>query len=153
MTHTIHPNARPSKPREEGKTAVNLKGHRLVRRVNGPTALPYGVTVIESNGTYMRRREDGEGWDELSPNGKTFQEREESSTLGLDYPVVVVDLKTEDRRPNRSARRAEAQQERRDARRLRRFKSRRVRAFLAACSPEERAKYAAAGVLPTGTAQ
>lgn len=153
MTHTIHPNALPSKPREKGKTSVNLKGHRLVRRVSGPTALPYGVTVIESNGCYMRRREDGDGWDQVEANGKPVGEREESSALGLNYPVVVVDLKTEDRRANRAGRRVEEQQERRDARQLRRFKSRRVKAFLAACSPEEREKYAAAGVLPTEAAQ
>lgn len=153
MTHTIHPRALPSKPREEGKTSVNMKGHRLVRRVSGPTALPYGVTVIESTGNYMRRREDGDGWDELDPNGKTINVNLESSALGLNYPVVVVDLKTEDRRANRAGRRDEEQQERRDARQLRRFKSRRVKAFLAACSPEEREKYAAAGTLPTGAAQ
>ena len=43
-----------------------------------------------------------------------------------------------------AARRAEAAEDRRTERSARRFKSRRVREFLAACSPAERAKYAAA---------
>ena len=153
MTHTIHPNALPSKPREEGKTAVNLKGHRLVKRISGPTELPVGTVVIEATGDYMRRTKIDQ-WDHLATNGKTTFRCVTRSALELNYPLVVVDMKaTHKPRANRSARRAEEQQERRDARQLRRFKSRRVKAFLAACSPEERAKYAAAGVLPTGTAQ
>lgn len=145
MEHKIARKAQASKPREAGRTAVNLKGDRLVKRISGPTELPVGTVVIEATGDYMRRTKL-DRWDHLAPNGKTIAEGEVRSALELKYPLVVVDMKaTHNPRPNRAARRAEAQDDRRTARATRRFKNRRVAEFLKASSPEERARYAAAG--------
>lgn len=143
---TIADAARATEPRKRGRAAFNANGDRLVRRISGPTALPIGATVIEATGDYMRRTTAG--WQFISAKGERLvpgTDDDAVPTLDLKYPLVQVDLAaTHDPRPNRAARRAEAAEDRRTERSARRFKSRRVREFLAACSPAERAKYAAA---------
>lgn len=153
MAHTIAAEAQPSKPRKRGRTAVNLKGDRLVKRISGPTELPLGTTIIDAGGLYWERTEDG-WWAGVTSKGRRSTDRAALSALDLKYPAVVVDMKaTHQPRPNREARRAEALDDRRDARQRRRFKTRRVAEFLKAASAEERARYAAAGATPAGGAR
>lgn len=141
MSHTIAPEARATKVRKPGQAAFNQRGDRLVRRVTAPEALPYGTTVIDAVGDTFLREVDG--WHLKS--AKTPLVIGALSTLDLVYPLVVVDLKaTHEHVSNRAGRRAERLQDRRDNRAARRFRNRRVRAFLDALAPEDRAKYAAA---------
>lgn len=144
MTHTIAPEARATKVRKRGQAAFNDRGDRLVSRVTGPRELPYGTTVIDAvGGTWGR---GAHAWYPIDgATGQRVRGGTLCQTLDLAYPLVVVDLaRGPEPEQNRAGRRFQDLQDRRDNRAQRRFRARRVRAFLAASSPEDRIKYAAA---------
>lgn len=139
MQHTIADNARATEPRRKGKPAFNADGHRLVKRHHGPGPIAHGTVVIEQTGAYMKRH--ASGWVMIVPEtGETIGDP--ISTLDLMFPVVEVALKSDGYHQSRAERRTVERDARTEAKKLARFKRRRVADFLAACSPEEREKYA-----------
>lgn len=139
MQYTIADNARATEPRREGKAAFNADGHRLVKRHHTPGPIAHGTVIIEQTGAYMKRTEAG--WVMIVPEtGRTIGEP--VGTLDLMFPVVEVALKSNEHHQSRAERRTVERNARTESKKLARFKRRRVAEFLAACSPDEREKYA-----------